>query len=148
MPSLPPGGLTPASAYDIQGQAEQAQPAAILAPVIDPVTGDFGSVFRSASLADAFAVEALRVQRGSGASVRDLGNRFSEITHVEDGITELIESMALEAFGDAERAGVAQLVAVTVEADRVDPSQTSTVVDFRDLLAPPGRQQRRLVLSP
>ena len=148
MPVLPPGGLTPASAYDIEGQAVQELPAVILAPVIDPVTGDFGSIFRSARLADAFAIEALRVQRGSGASVRDLGNRYAEITHVEDGIAELVESMTFEAFRDAEQAGVAQLVAVTVGPDPVDPSQTATVVEFRDLLAPPGSPTRRLVFSP
>ncbi len=98
-------------------------------------------------LADAFAIEALRVQRGTGAAVRDLGNRYREVTHVEDDSPEIIESMTAEAFEAAESAGVARLVAVTAEKDAGDPSQISTTIEYRDLLAPPGSAPRRLVFS-
>jgi hypothetical protein len=145
MPSMPPGGLSPASSPETAELGRQEPPPAILADRINPLTGDFESLFLGRSLADAFAIEALRVQRATGAAVRDLGNRFREITHVEDDAPELIESMAREAFGDAENAGVARLVQVTVETDPGDPAQLSTVIEYRDLLAPPDLAPRRLV---
>ncbi len=148
MPYLPPGGLSPASAFDVEGQAEQTLPPAILAPCIHPVTGEFESIFRSRPLADAFAIEAIRVERGSGASVRDLGQSFRQLRHVEDGLSELIDSDCREAFADAEAAGVARLVSVAVEVDAVDPAQVSVALEYRDALAPAGSEPRRLVFSP
>jgi|SRR5690349_10952505 len=148
MPAIPPASTSPASAYDLEGFAEQLRPPAILADLIDPVTGDFRSLLRGAPLADAFAVEALRVQRGTGAAVRDTGNRFREITHVEPSAAEVVESMTREAFADAERAGVAQLETVTIDVDAGDPSQLNATITWRDLLAPPGEDSlRRLTLT-
>jgi len=60
MPAIPPASTSPASAYDLEGFAEQLRPPAILADLIDPVTGDFRSLLRGAPLADAFAVEILK----------------------------------------------------------------------------------------
>jgi hypothetical protein len=148
MPYLPPGGLSPASAFDVEGQAEQAAPPAILAPMIDPTTGQFESVFRSRPLADAFAIEAIRVERGSGASVRDLGQRYRELRNVEDGMTEMLESYTREAFAAAEAAGVARLVGVLVEVDAVDPAQVSMTAEYRDGLALPEAPSRQLVFKP
>lgn len=127
--------------------APQVPPPAILADRIDPATGDFESLFLGRPLADAFAIEALRVQRATGAAVRELGNRYRELTHVEDETVELIESMTNEAFADAEAAGVARLVQVRVEVDESDPAQTSTTIEYRDLLAPVELAQRRLVFA-
>jgi hypothetical protein len=145
MPSIPPGGVSPASDPYLDVLAPQAPPPAILADRIDPVTGDFESLFVGRPLADAFAIDALRVQRGTGAAVRDLGNRFREITHVEDDAAELVESMTAEAFAAAEVAGVARLVQVTVGVDAADPSQLETVVEYRALLEPTESAVRRLV---
>jgi hypothetical protein len=145
MPSIPPGGISPASAPTTFELARQAAPPAILADRINPQTGDFESLFVGRSLADAFAIEALRVQRGTGAAVRDLGNRFRELSHVEDDAAELIESMTIEAFAAAADAGVARLVQVTVGVDAGDGSALETVVEYRDLLAPAGAAARRLV---
>lgn len=145
MPSIPPGGLSPASAFSAPALGVQAPPPAILADRINPQTGDFESLFVGRPLADAFAIEALRVQRGTGAAVRDLGHRFRELTHVEDDSPELIESMSSEAFADAANAGVARLVQVTVSVDPADPAQEQTVIEFRDLLAPADTAARRLV---
>lgn len=140
---IPPGGLYAADDDDVPARA----PVAMLAPRINPLTGDFESLFRGRPLADAFAIEAIRVQRGTGAAVRGLGNRYREITHVEDDSPEIIESMTFEAFEAAEAAGVARLVSVTAQVDDGDPSQLSTVIEYRDLLAPQGAPTRRLVFS-
>lgn len=142
---LPPAGISPASDPVTSTIGAQSPAPAILADRIDPETGDFESLFTGRPLADAFALEALTVQRGTGAAVRDLGNRFRELTHVEAGTAELIEGMAQEAFADAERAGVAQLTRVSVTEDPSDGSQLDTVLEYRDLLAPPESAARRLV---
>jgi hypothetical protein len=147
MPYLPPGGVSPASAFDVEGQAEQTAPPAILAPMINPTTGQFESIFRSRPLADAFAIEAIRVERGTGASVRDLGQRFRELRYVEDGMPEMVESYCREAFAAAEAAGVARIVSVAVEVDDVDPAQVSAALEYGDGLAAAGTPPRRLVFS-
>ena len=147
MPSLPPASTSPASAFELVDIAEQRAPPLILADAIDPVSGDYSSLTRSANLADAFALEALRVQRGTGAAVRDTGHRFREITHVESNAAEVVLSMTQQAFEDAERAGVASLVDVTIEADEADGSQLNTVIEYRDLLAPRDGPTRRLIFS-
>jgi hypothetical protein len=40
---------------------------------------------------------------------------------------------------------VLRLTRVAVAVDPVDPAQTSTVIEFRDLLAPAETSERRLV---
>ena len=146
MPAIPPP-TAPASAYELVNIAPAVAPPIILADAIDPATGDFASLTRGADLATAFAVHAVRTQHGTGSAVRDTGNRYHELTHVEENIAELVQSHTEEAFADAARAGIAELVEVTIEVDPGDPSQVNTVVDFRDLLAPPGEEARRLTFT-
>lgn len=147
MPSVPAAGTSPASAYELQDYAPQLPPPAILADLIDPVTGDFASLTRSANLADAFLIEAVRIERGSGAAVRDLGNRFREITHVDGSGPEVVESMARQALEPAREAGVVQLVRVTVTPNADDPSELDTVIEYRDLLAPRDAENRSFTLK-
>lgn len=145
MTALPPAGFSPASTFDEPPYRLREAPPVILADAIDPETGELLSLTRGARLADAFAVQAMRVQRGTGACVQSLGNRYREIELVQDGIQQIIDSMTREAFAAAEDAGVARLERVQVEVDASDPSQTSTVIEYRDLLAPRDRAVRRLV---
>jgi hypothetical protein len=142
---IPPAGTSPASAYEIAAINERKAAPLILADMIDPVTGDFASLTRGRPLADAFAIEALRVQRESGASVMDVGNRFHEVRHIESNASETIDSMVREAFADGERAGVLEVVAVTVERDE-DSAQVNASVEYRDLLANRNAPTRRLLL--
>lgn len=146
MPSVPPAGTSPASAYEIPTYAVLPPPA-ILADLIDPLTGDYASLTRSANLADAFIIEAVRLERGSGAAARDLGHRFREITHVDGNGPEVVESMARQALEPAREAGVAQLVRVTVAPSAEDPSELDTLLEYRDLLAPRDAETRSLVLQ-
>ncbi len=145
MPSIPPAGVTPLSAFSQPSVAPQVAPPAILADSIDPQTGDFASLVESAELADAFALDALLIERATGAVVRDFGNRYREITHVEPDAALVIDSMTRQAFADAERAGVARLERTAIEQDAGDPSQLNVVVEYRDLLAPRDSAKRRLV---
>jgi hypothetical protein len=146
MPSVPPAGSSPASAYVIQDYAPQLPPPAILADLIDPLTGEYASLLMSANLADAMVIEAVRIQRGSGAAARDLGNRFGEITHVDGSGPEVVESMARQALEPAREAGVVQLVRVTVTPNAEDPSELDTVIHYRDLLAPRDEEARSFTL--
>ncbi len=128
--------------------AVQEPPPAILADLIDPYTGDFLSLLEGRGLADAFAIEALRVQRATGGAVRDVGNRYRQVSHVDESNALVVESMTREAFQAGEEAGLLRVVAVTVEPDASDPAQLNTVVEYRDLLAPAAAPTRRLVFSP
>jgi hypothetical protein len=144
MPSVPPAGTSPASAYTILSYAPPDPPPAILADKVDPATGEV-DLLESADLADAFAIEALRIQRGTGAAARDLGNRYREISHVDDEGIEQIDSMTREAFQAAEEAGVARVVRISREADEGDPTELNTFIEYRSLLDPPNAPTRRLV---
>jgi len=147
MPSIPPAGISPAAAYGIIGYAVQEPPPAILADKIDPYTGDFETLLEGRGLADAFAIEAIRIQRGTGAAVRDVGNRYRQVSHVEDGNALVIESMTREAFEAAEQAGLVRVVSVRTEPDEADPGQLNTLIEYRDLLAPKAEPTRRLVFA-
>jgi hypothetical protein len=147
MPSIPPAGITPASAFVVASYPPQEPPTAILADRINPLTGEFESLLEGRGLADAMLIQALRVQRGTGAAVRDVGNRFREITHIDGRGLEVITSMVREAAGHAERAGVVRVVRVTVEPDASDPSELNAAVEYKDLLAPADAPTRRLVFS-
>lgn len=146
--SVPPAGTSPASAYEIVSYASPEPPPAILADKIDPYTGEYESLLEGRALADAFAIEAFRIQRATGAATRDVGNRYRELSHVEDSNAEQLESMTQEAFAAGEEAGVLRLERVMIEADKSDPSQQNTVIEYRDLLAPADNAKRRLVFPP
>jgi hypothetical protein len=143
--SVPPAGTTPASAFEVIGHAVQEPPPAILADKIDPLSGEYESLLEGRGLADAFAIEALRIQRATGAAAREVGNRFRELTHVDDDSAEKLESMTREAFAPGEEAGVLQLETVSAEPDESDPSQLNALIEYRDLLAPADTAKRRLV---
>jgi hypothetical protein len=145
MPSVPPAGTSPASAFTVLEYPAQLPPAAILADAIDPATGELESVFRGRGLADAMMIEAMRIHRGSGAAVRDVGNRFHEVRYVDGTTGEVMASLAREAARPAEEAGVAKFLRVASEPDPDDPSQLNTFIEYRDLLAPADAPTRRLV---
>jgi len=147
MSSIPPAGITPAAAFTPRVYTAQEGPPAILADAVDPATGDLASLLFGLPLADAFAIEALRLQRGTGAAARDTGNRFRELTHIESDAIEVVESMARQAFEPAELAGVARLERVSVKVDDADPGQVNVALEYRDLLAPRDAPPRRLVFS-
>lgn len=146
MPALPPAGTGPASAFGVTGTISQPVPPTILADAIDPRTGEYLSLTASANLADSFAVEALRVQRRTGAAVRELGNRFRELTHVDDESASRLDSLTREAFADGERAGVLEFLRIETGVDPSDGSTLCAFAVYRDLLAPSSAEPRRLPL--
>ena len=145
MSSVPPAGVSPASAFVVAEYPPQLPPLAILADSIDAITGDYASLLNGRGLADAMMIDAMRIHRGTGAAVRDVGNRFRELTHIDATVAVLVDGMAREAAVPAAEAGVARLVRVVTAPNEQDPSQLDTFLEYRDLLAPAGAPTRRLV---
>lgn len=138
MPSIPPAGFSPASAFTLIGHAVQTDPVPILADSIDPKTREYLSIEDSASIADGMVVTLLGTERDSGAAVQGFGHRFRELRNVTGETGLLAESMAREALAPAVSAGVVELRSVTAAANEQDGTQVDADVDYLDLLAPPG----------
>lgn len=142
--SVPPAGSTPASAYGVDTSAAPEPPVAILADPVD-LGGEWLSLLKSAKIADGMVREALAIERATGAAVRDLGQRFRKLRHIEDQTEEVVDAMVREAFAAAIESGAVALVSVLVETDSVDPSQLNAAVEYRDRLAKPGSENERIV---
>ncbi len=147
MPSIPPASFSPASAFELVGHAAQQDPVPILADLIDPSTGDFESIEESATIADGLVVQLMRVQRGSGAAVLTFGQRFREVRNVQADTPELIDSLAREALQPARDAGIVDFQSLSTSVNPNDPTQTDTVVEYLDLLAPKKDTQQKLTFT-
>lgn len=142
MPSIPPAGYSPASAFNLVGFARAQDPVPILADAIDPATGEYTSIEDSATIADGLVVTLMRTVRDSGAAVLGVGQRFSEIRNVDGNAPVLAESMIREALLPATTAGIVQLANVDAAQNDTDPTQVDTAFDYLDLLAAPDAAQR------
>lgn len=148
MPSIPPAGYSPASAFELVGHAVSQNPVAILADSIDPKTGEYLSIEDSASIADGLVVTLLRTQRDSGAAVLGVGQRFREVRHVDDQAAVLAESLAIEALQPALDAGVVGFRELSGVVNAIDPTQVDVTIDYLDLLAPAKEQEQELTFNP
>ena len=132
--SAPPPASTPASAFTEQVAAEQQVAPAILADKIDPDTGDFLSIVEGWGIVDGAVIHAMRVERGTGASVRETGNRFKTVRHVEEQNAELLESLAEEALRPLIDQGMARLDGFAAETEEGDGTQQNTELQYVDLV--------------
>ena len=90
-PIIPPPGMPPPA---ITGGVEligPSKPPAILADDIDPQTGEFRSLLRGVHPVDGMVVFALRTQRGTGASVPDVGSELATLDKVDDAFPQRIK---------------------------------------------------------
>lgn len=142
MPSIPPAGFSPASAFELVGHAVQQSPVPILADLIDASTGEYLSLEDSATIADGLVVTLLRTQRGSGAAVLEFGQRFSELREVDNEATGLAESMTREALQPARDAGVVDFRSIRSVVNPSDSTQVDTTVEYLDMLAPKRESER------
>lgn len=147
MPSIPPAGYSPASAFQLVGHAVAGDPVPILADSIDPKTGEYLSIEDSASIADGLVVTLLRTQRDSGAAVIGFGQRFREVRHVDDQSSVLAESLAREALQPALDAGIVSFRQLSGTVNESDPTQVDVAIDYLDLLAPADQQSQRLTFN-
>ncbi len=146
--SIPAAGITPAASFELAGFVPQTPAPAILADVIDPKTGDFASLTRSATIADGMVQFLTSVQRGSGAAVRSFGQRFREVTHNDERASETLESFVVEALKPAVDSGTIRFERVTSVPDPEDGTQVNTVVEYIDLLAEQKNASQRKTFNP
>lgn len=146
MPSIPYGGLSPASAYTITGFAVQERPPAILADKVNPITREIDSISEGHTIADGMVIHLINTHRGTGAAVAQTGHRLRELRHVDDRTTIQVESLLAEALKPARDARVAQFTQVVSEVDQVDKTQVNSFVEYRDLSLPPTAPKSRQLL--
>lgn len=146
--SVPAAGITPAASFELAGFEPQRAPPAILADLVDPKTGDFASLTRSATIADGMVQFLTTVQRGSGAAVRSFGQRFREVTHNDERASETLESFVLEALKPAIDSGTVRFQRVTSAPDPEDLAQVNNVIEFTDLLADQKNANQRKTFNP
>lgn len=146
--SVPAAGITPAASFELAGFEPQKPAPAILADLIDPETGDFASLTRSATIADGMVQFLITTQRGSGAAVRSFGQRFREVTHNDERANETLESLVVEAMKPAVDAGIVRFNRITSVPDSEDPAQVNNVVEYIDLLAEQKNASQRKTFNP
>lgn len=135
MPSIPPAGYSPASAFTLVIHEPPTVPVPILADLIDPKTGEYLSLEDSATIADGLVVTLLRTRRDSGAAVQGVGQRFRELRNVDSDTPVLAESMAREALAPAVTAGIIELRTVAAATNDGDGTQVDASVEYRDRMA-------------
>jgi hypothetical protein len=147
--SIPGAGVTPAASFELAGLEPQRPPPAILADLIDPVSGEYASLTRGASIADGMVTHLLSVQRGTGAAVRDIGHRLREITNVENQAGDLVKSFVRQALKPATDSGTIQIRTISATVNPDDGTQVDLFIDYVDALTPqPDPTTRRLTFSP
>ena len=81
---IPPAGVSPLGFFAPVEFVGPERPPAILADLIDPKTGDYRSILRGMHPVDSQVLTRVRTRRGTGASVRDIGNLFGTFELVDE----------------------------------------------------------------
>lgn len=89
---IPPAGAFPVGEPITVPLPSKRSPAIFLADAIDPDTGEYRSILTGVDPVEGAALEALRVKRGSGSAVLDEGNKFHEITKIDEKLDGLLRS--------------------------------------------------------
>ncbi len=102
MPAIPPLTTSPMSAPIVDPLEPTALPPIILADKLDDQTGEFLSLTEGLDPTDAAVQVTFVTERGSGASVRNIGQRFSTLKHADDldapESEAAVEGLAVEAL--------------------------------------------------
>ena len=115
--------------WGVAPPAQLAPPSPLLAEQIDPETGDYISLFDGVDPIEAQVLNALRIRRGSGASVMDVGNRFHLIRKIDETIGKQIDSLTREALGRLIANRDIRYLGIDVEV--LDPGNSTVVVKAR-----------------
>lgn len=86
------------SGYNYTAPSRLGDPSVLLCDNIDPKSHDFVSLTTTIDPIDAQVINALKIKRGSGASVFNDGNRFHEIKKISDSVQSEIKGLAREAL--------------------------------------------------
>lgn len=88
------------------------------------------------------------LRRGSGSAVRSFGQRFAEVTHVEEDATETIESLTREALQPAIDSGVVRIESIDLSVQPGDGTQIDGTITYRNLLGSSTAPDQTLRLDP
>jgi hypothetical protein len=83
-PVIPAGGTSPAGLFVPVLYVEPDEPIAMLADPIDFETGELLSIERGFHPVDADVITSLRTERATGSAVQDVGQRFRDMTHIDE----------------------------------------------------------------
>lgn len=148
MPSNPSAGVSAAASFELQGFAPQLPPTPILADAIDARSRDVVSLTRGATIADGMVSYLIGLKRGSGAAIRSFGQRFAEVSHVEEDSELTIASLAREALQPAVDSGVVRIENIELAVQAGDGTQIDGTITYRNLLATGDAQDETLSLKP
>ena len=138
--TTPAAGTHALGSFDVVAITPPEGPVPILADLIDPVTGDFADLLRSAKVSDGLLVEAYRVERGSGPAVNEVGHTLRKVRHTDEGAVAEIKARAVKPVEELADAGVLELRSISVEVD-----EDEAVLDLavRDLTEPDVEESRK-----
>jgi len=116
-------------------QQPLSPPSPLLARKIDPETGDYESLFEGRHPIDDQVIVSLRTIRNSGASVRDTGQRFSNLRKITAGIQTEIRAYIQEAFKRLISNGDIRLVSINFEDFETNKSNQTVifVINYQNL---------------
>lgn len=127
-----PAGTTPAGFGVTTERVETQSPPVILADAIDPTTGELLSLTRGMDPTDAAVITALRTVRGTGASVRAVGQRFADVTHVDDAAAQMLEHLTRAALRHLVEDRQIRIERIAVTADQ-NTDWAEVVVAYENL---------------
>ncbi len=99
-------GATPLGAYDLRPDPRRLRPVPILAEWVDPDTGDITMLNQTRTPVDGAIIEGLRVDRGSGSAVMDVGQTLRKVRHTDDSSLGEIPERARDGVRELERLGL------------------------------------------
>lgn len=116
-PDTPAAGVSPAGFFVPVVHVDPDEPIAMLADPIDCETGELLSIERGFDPVDADVLFALRVERGSGSAVEDVGQQFRKATHVDPALPALLREETRLALQHLVDVGDVSFTGSTVTAD-------------------------------
>lgn len=140
MSEIPPAGVSAASFFTPVEFSDPAKPPAILADKLDTSNGEFASLLGGRDPIDAAIAYHFRVERGSGASVTDVGQRFADIKKNDESAAASIKyeiERVLKPFVDRQ---LVRTVRLSVEADP-DTDYGAAYVEYINLMTTQRRRQ-------
>lgn len=137
-PIVPPAGISPAALFVPAVFVSPEAPPQILAPQIDPTTGELLSLFEGAPPVVALLIEQLRVVLGSGASVLDSGNTLSTIRYNSDNAPAQLLAAMNQILDPMVSAGQIQVLELDVTAGPEYGDTGEIYARFRDLVTTAG----------
>jgi hypothetical protein len=124
---VPP--LVPVSFWTAGDFERAAGPVPILADMLDPDTGEFKSLVRSATVVDGALVEAYRVEANSGPALEGAGNSLREVRHTTDADLAELRGRARSAVDHLIALGLVEFTKATTE--RADETIGADTVELQ-----------------